>query len=386
MLPLKELTHSKVRFGLIVLAIALVVSLTMLMSAMAEGLVTGMTGAKGSLQADALVFQKDSRVALERSFLDSQAMEEIRQAPGVKEAYGVGHVAVSIETRGGSGVESIDARVFGLGGHWAQLPGVEGKSGPLGPDEAIADVTARAEGIQLGDTIRISPGDRGLTVVGFTENRRYIMAPAFYVNMPTWRTLYLASVLGGGEAEEVPAAGAAVGKEVDGAATIAAVLLKDGTVVSDLAQRLSGDFEVATPADAALAANGMDVMVLAVNGIQAVSLLIGALVIGVFFYITTLHKTGQIAALKALGASNRYLYRGLLLQIGVLVTVAIVAGALFALAAGASMPPTMAFDPRPGAWVLTVLAVYVMAGVGSLFSLRSILRVDPATALDSGDH
>ena len=70
----------------------------MLMSAMAEGLVTGMTGAKGSLQADALVFQKDSRVALERSFLDSQAMEEIRQAPGVKEAYVVGHVAVSRKT------------------------------------------------------------------------------------------------------------------------------------------------------------------------------------------------------------------------------------------------------------------------------------------------
>lgn len=386
MLPLKELTYSKVRFGLIALAIALVVSLTMLMSAMAEGLVTGMTGAKGSLEADALVFQKDSRLALERSFLDPEAVREIRQAPGVAEAYEVGHVAVSIEPRGGSGAESVDARIFGLGGHWGQLPAVEGESGPLGPDEAVADVTAKAEGIRLGDDVGTFPGGRELTVVGFTEDRRYIMAPAFYVSMETWESLYLASVLGDGEAEGTNAAGGVAAKEGQGAASIAAVLLKDGTAVSDLAHGLDGDFEVASPGEAALAANGMDVMVLAVNGIQAVSLLIGALLIGVFFYITTLHKTGQIAALKALGASNGHLYRSLLLQIGVLVTVAIIAGALLALGAGASMPPTMAFDPRPGGWLLTVLAVYAMAVVGSLFSLRSILRIDPATALDTGDH
>ena len=45
------------------------------------------------------------------------------------------------------------------------------------------------------------------------------------------------------------------------------------------------------------------------------------------------------------------------------------------------MPPMMAFDPDPGRWAVVVLAIFGMAYVGSLFSLRSILKTDPATAL-----
>ena len=48
MLALKELLHSKLKFGLIALAIGLVVSLTMVTSAMSEGLLSGMTGAKSA--------------------------------------------------------------------------------------------------------------------------------------------------------------------------------------------------------------------------------------------------------------------------------------------------------------------------------------------------
>jgi ABC-type antimicrobial peptide transport system, permease component len=143
---------------------------------------------------------------------------------------------------------------------------------------------------------------------------------------------------------------------------------------------------VTTPEEAALAGNGMPVMILAVDGIQIVSLVIGALVIGVFFYITTLHKTAQIAAIKALGASNGYVYRQLLLQITILVTVAAGVGVALALGAGSSMPPTMAFDPQADRWLVSLAAVYAMAYLGSLFSLRSILKIDPATALDHSGH
>jgi putative ABC transport system permease protein len=122
-------------------------------------------------------------------------------------------------------------------------------------------------------------------------------------------------------------------------------------------------------------------MIMAMAGIQGVSVIIGALLVGVFFYITTLHKTSQIAAIKAIGASNAFLYRDLLLQITVLVAVATVAGTLLALGVGAGMPPMMAFDPDPGRWAVAVAAVFGTAYLGSLFSLRSILKVDPATAL-----
>jgi putative ABC transport system permease protein len=224
-------------------------------------------------------------------------------------------------------------------------------------------------------------------VVGFTKERRYVMAPAFYVAMPTWEEIYVAGALGVEGAVPSGSSGEPTSPSIlEGAASVVSVDLAPTSTPASLAEHLGEGFEVATPEEAALAGNGMPVMVLAVDGIQVFSLVLGTLIVGLFFYVTTIHKTGQIAAVKALGASNAYLYRQLLWQIALLVTAAVVVGTALALGAGASMPSTMAFDPRPDRWILTVVSVYVMAIIGSLFSLRSILRIDPATALDRGEH
>ncbi|MDO9557979.1 MAG: ABC transporter permease [Coriobacteriia bacterium] len=384
MLALSEILHSKLKFALIALAIGLIVALTMTLSAMSEGLVTGMTGAKGNLDADAVVFQGDTYLNLERSLLTAEEVERVRAADGVAEAYGVGHIFISVDAP----AKAFDTRAFGLEGDFEQLPIVEGTGGMPTDGEAIVDETARADGIEVGDTLALTPIDRELTVIGFTENRRYVMAPVFYVNLKTYEDLRVASMFGA-MAEttdaELPSA-THVTDAVDGSVSVVAVKLEPGVTVDDLAQTLGGEFDVVTPDEAALAGNGMPVMVLAVNGIQVVSFVIGALVIGVFFYITTLHKTGQIAAVKALGASNAFVYRQLLAQILVLVTLGALIGTGLALGAGAGMPSTMAFDPRLDRWAVTLGLVYLMAFVGSLFSLRSILRIDPATALDHAEH
>jgi putative ABC transport system permease protein len=384
MLALKELLNSKLKFGLIALAIGLVVSLTMLMAAMSEGLISGMTGAKEALQADVLVFQGDTQLSLERSLLSAADLEQIRKTPGVEEVYPVGHAMASVQTDEGS----FDARVLGLGGHLDQLPIVEGAGGPLTRGEAVVDVTAKAEGVSIGDAVRLSPIDRELTVVGFTEGRRYVMSPTFYVDMATWEDLYLASALAPVE-KTSSGGGDSVRGRFAGSASIAAVTLKGAhgaAAIQALAGRLGDRFEVTTPAKAAMAGNGMSVMVLAVDGIQVVSLVIGALVIGVFFYVTTLHKTGQIAAIKALGASNAYVCGQLILQITVLVAVAAAFGIALALGLGAAMPPAMAFEPQPQSWLISLVAVFAMAYLGSLFSLRAILAVDPASALNRTEH
>ncbi|MDO8879555.1 MAG: ABC transporter permease [Coriobacteriia bacterium] len=378
MLALKELLGSKLKFSLIALAIGLVVSLTMVTSAMSEGLLTGMSGAKSSLAADALVFQRDTYPTLERSILTANDLKVIAATPGVMSVYGVGHTFATV----GSAEEPFDVRILGLGDRFDQLPIVEGTGEP-GPGEAVVDVTAKLQGVELGDTLTLTPVNAELTVVGFTEDRRYVMVPALFVSLSTWEDLHVASVLGrvedegGADAE----AGARMAREFAGSASIAAIELEDGVSIADVEREFDGSYALATPADSARAGNGMPEMILAVGGIQVVSIVIGALLVGVFFYITTLHKTSQVAAVKAIGASNAHLYRELIIQITILVTVATVFGTALAIAAGAGMPPMMAFDPDPVRWATSVLAIFGTAYLGSLFSLRSILRIDPATAL-----
>lgn len=383
MLALKEIFHSKLKFSLIALAIGLIVSLAMTLSAMSEGLVTGMTGAKGHIAADAIVFQGDTYVSLERSLLTPEALAEIGEADGVESAYAIGHVVVTVDSTD----EPIDAHVFGLEDRFDQLPIVEGAGGTPAAGKAIADATAQTAGVEVGDTVHLTPIDLELEVIGFTENRRYVMAPSFYVDMDTYEEVRVATMLGRIEEEaegDMPSPTHVV-DVVDGSASVAAVELAEGVTPEALASELGDGYDVVTPEEAALAGNGMPVMILAVDGIQVVAFVIGALVIGVFFYITTLHKTSQIAAVKALGATDGYVYRQLLVQIFVLVSVGAAIGTALALGAGAGMPPTMAFDPRLDRWLVTLGLVYVMALAGSLFSLRSILRVDPATALGRGE-
>ncbi|HET6498678.1 MAG TPA: ABC transporter permease [Coriobacteriia bacterium] len=383
MLGIWELVGNKLKFGLIAAAIGLIVSLTFIMASMSEGLVTGMTGAARALDADALVFQGDTFLALERSRLTADDIEAVSRTEGVASAYGVGHAFISIDAPD----EAFNARAFGLGGRFDQLPIVEGVGTP-GPGEAIVDVTAKENGVRLGDTLELTPIGEELVVVGFTEGRRYVMTPGVFVDLPTWERIFAATALGQMRERytgEAPGADRVV-QQIDGSVSVAAVDLEPGTTVEELAADLAPQYDVATPQAAAMASNGMTVMMLAVNGIQGVSLAISALVIGVFFFITTLNKTGQIAALKALGASNGFVYRQLLVQITLLVAVASAIGITITFAMGASMPPAMAFDPQPVRWAVALVSVFAMAYLGSLFSLRSILAIDPATALDRAEH
>ncbi|MDY0339694.1 MAG: ABC transporter permease [Coriobacteriia bacterium] len=378
MFAIKELFGSKLKFSLIALAIGLVVSLTMVTSAMSEGLLTGMSGAKSRLDADALVFQRDTYPTIERSILSADDLDAIAQAAGIAEVYGMGHTYASV----GSVDEPFDVRVFGLGGRMDQLPILEGRVASE-PGEAVLDATAELDGIGIGDEITLTPMDATLTVVGFTEGRRYVMVPTIWVDLKTWEELHLATLLGVGDdgekADEMTAE--RMEEQFAGSASVAAIDFEPGAGVEDVQRELGDAFRVAGIQDAADAGNGMPEMILAVNGIQGVSVVIGALLVGVFFYITTLHKTSQIAAIKAIGASNAYLYRDLILQITMLVAVATVVGTLLALGAGVGMPPMMAFDPDPRRWAVAVLAIFGTAYIGSLFSLRSILKIDPATAL-----
>ena len=377
MFAIKELFGSTLKFSLIALAIGLVVSLTMVTSAMSEGLLTGMSGAKSRLEADALVFQRDTYPTIERSILSADDLDEIAGTSGVAGVYGVGHTFASV----GSVAEPFDVRVFGLSDRLEQLPITAGRT-VEGAGEAVLDATAELDGIEIGDEITLTPMDATLTVVGFTEGRRYVMVPTVWVDLETWEELHLAALLGGeedGQATEGMAAG--MEEQFRGSASVAAVDLASGVTIQDVQREFGDAYRVAGIQDAADAGNGMPEMILAVSGIQGVSVVIGALLVGVFFYITTLHKTSQIAAIKAIGASNAYLYKDLLLQITVLVAIATVLGTILALGAGAGMPPMMAFDPDPRRWAVAVLAIFGTAYIGSLFSLRSILRIDPATAL-----
>ncbi|PYG00544.1 putative ABC transport system permease protein [Georgenia satyanarayanai] len=110
---------------------------------------------------------------------------------------------------------------------------------------------------------------------------------------------------------------------------------------------------------------------------------ISALVIGAFFTVWTIQRSGDVAVLKALGASTGYLLRDalgqavVLLALGTALGMAIVAG--LGLAIGGAVP----FVLSASTTLLPALVLIVLGVLGAGLAVRRITSVDPLTALES---
>ena len=109
---------------------------------------------------------------------------------------------------------------------------------------------------------------------------------------------------------------------------------------------------------------------------------ISALVVGAFFTVLTIQRKGEIAVLRALGASTRYLLRESILQSVVLLVVSAAAGVLAGVGLGAAIGATeMPFALDAGAIAGATVLLLVLGVLGAGLAVLRVTRVDPLSAL-----
>lgn len=116
--------------------------------------------------------------------------------------------------------------------------------------------------------------------------------------------------------------------------------------------------------------------------IQVFLYAISALVVGAFFTVLTVQRKQEIAVIRALGASTRYLLRDSLLQSVVLLVLSAGVGVGIGVAAGigiSASPMPFVLEAAPIA-VATALLL-ILGVVGATVAVLRITRVDPLTAL-----
>jgi putative ABC transport system permease protein len=104
-------------------------------------------------------------------------------------------------------------------------------------------------------------------------------------------------------------------------------------------------------------------------------------VVGLFFSLLTLERLGLYGVLKAIGASTRRLFTGVVLQAVIVALVAFVIGSLLAVGAAAALPSTVPLQLTPARFLSTFIGLLVAAVLGSAVSLRKVTKVDPASAI-----
>ncbi|QWQ40359.1 ABC transporter permease [Streptomyces sp. YPW6] len=352
----RDLRFARGRFALMGSVVVLITLLVGLLSGLTAGLARENTSAVTGLDADHLAFAAPPDGQAE-SFADSAVPEDAWRAwaarPGVDAAQPVGIRTLNATAGERSGAVSV----FGV-----EPDGTLGPDG-IGPGRVVLSAKA-AEELDAAAGDRIALGGTEREVAAVATDASYSHTPVVWTTLDDWQRI---GHDGAGPAEQ---------------ATVIALTTTGGV---DLA---AGDAAAGTstlPLDDSLAAIGS---YQAENGslqlMRGFLFAISALVIGAFFTVWTIQRSGDVAVLKALGASTPYLLRDALGQAVVMLVLGTGLGAALAAGAGALIgggAVPFVLDP---ATVLVPAAVMIALGaLGAALSVRRITAVDPLTALGS---
>ncbi|WP_069169542.1 ABC transporter permease [Streptomyces griseus] len=353
----RDLRFARGRFALMGTVVVLITLLVGLLSGLTAGLGRENTSAVTGLDADHIAFAAppDGR---SESFTDSAVGEEAwrtwAEQPGVRAAHPVGIRTLNATVPDGED-RTAAVSVFGVEPDSGPAPARVGAGRVVLSEQAAAGLGAGA-----GDTVAL--GGARLTVAEVAGDASYSHTPVVWASLGDWQRI-------GG-----------AGKQ----ATVIALTTTDG---ADLA---AGDEAAGTSTltrEESLTAIGS---YQAENGslqlMRGFLFAISALVIGAFFTVWTIQRSGDVAVLKALGASTPYLLKDALGQAVVMLAAGTGAGTALAVGAGALIGGGDGAVP----FVLDASTVLVPAGVmialgalGAALSIRRITAVDPLTALGS---
>ncbi|MGG7464938.1 FtsX-like permease family protein [Plantibacter sp. YIM 135347] len=371
----RDMRFATGRFVLIGAVVTLITLLVGFLSGLTAGLANQNISAVTGLGANSIVFSAPAD-GEQASFSDSVVTKDMASdwaaVPGVDRAEPIGITQTRLETD--------DTRTS------VSLFGVEPSFGADAPsaDGELRLSAAAAKELKITTGDSVSAGAKQFTVESVGDDAWYSHTPVVWMTAADWRTM--AAAMSGAGA--VPTTGAEAGtagttaSAASGApfATVIAVFGNPTGAASDAADAQAGT--VAKPILPALMAIGsfrseigsLLLMVAMLFGISA-------LVIGAFFTVWTIQRRGDVAILKALGATTKRLTADALGQAFVLLLVGVGVGigltALLGSLAGTALP----FVLSPLTTLAPGVVMIVLGLAGAAFALRSILTADPLTAL-----
>lgn len=356
----RNLFQNKVRLSLSAVGVALSVMLILILNGFLTGVHRQATAYLDNTPGSVVIVQEGIRnFFAASSVLPPGTVTSVRETKGVSQALGIASQFVIFELHD----EKQGAQVVGYdpksgGGPWELSEGRDVRA----DDEAVVDrALAKAHNISVGD--KLSIGERDFTVVGISEGTSMWAAGLMFVRKDAAQGLVGSS----------------------DATSLLLVTPERGVASTTLRERLGDISGTDAMLKSAMADNDQQLFARAFGGplrlMVGISLLVGALVVGLVIYTATVERQKEYGVLKAVGARNRMLYR-------VVTTQALIAASLgsalgVGLAYGASriiavLRPEflVAIEPKAVGWAL--LMGMVMALLGAILPVRTIAKLAPA--------
>jgi len=366
-LALREIRRAKVRFGLLISAIGLLVLLILAQQAIQTGLINSFIGAIERQSAPVLVYSVDGQRTLQGSLITPPLQRKIEATEGIAGAGWIGQGTFTVRLN--DETEDSDAAIIGYTDPELGAPD-EIASGrlPNGPGEGVGS----DNDFEIGDRIRVlgpdgQTGGEAIEIVGLADNAQLQVTPTVFAGWPD----YVAAV----KTANPDATGV-----LPSAIGVAPV---EGLSASALAERIndaSPEADALTRQDAAEKTPGVGEVRQSFGVIFLLFGLVVPLVTGLFFLIITLQKSASLTLLRAVGARSGVLVRSLMFQVVLVIGGGLLIGiALYTPLSQASLGDVaLSFDVTAVvAWSGILLVLGLLSAV---VAARRVLAIDPIEA------
>jgi putative ABC transport system permease protein len=371
-LAFKEMSRAKVRFALLIAAIALLVFLILFQQSLQNGLITGFIGAIRDQNAPVLVYSVDGQRTIQGSVITPEMDAQVRAADGVGEVGPIAQGTFTGQPSGNADGETFDTTLIGyeLGpdgdGIGAPTTLVEGRL-PAADDEGVVSDADVQLGYDIGDVVTLLPGGKEITIVGIAQDTQLNLTPTIFTSYAT----YLDAV-----SSVNPDAGTPL-------PNVLGVVPADGFTpeqVVDSINEQSLDLDALTREDAAANTPGVSQVQQSFNIIFLLYGLVVPCVTGLFFLIVTFQKANSLTLLRAIGAPAGRLVSSLLIQVVVIVGAGLLVGTLLYFPLSQQTLGGLALRFDTGAVVFWSILLLSLAVLSSLAAARRVLRIDPIEA------
>jgi putative ABC transport system permease protein len=356
-----ELRRRPGRFGVATAALAFLALLLLFLGALLDGLFLGSTGAIRAQKANVFVYSSSSRDSFLRSRIDGQTRAKVESIADVGQVGGLGVALTTASVPGKTKLADVAVIGYELAPKAIPAPPKDG--------EAYADKRLEGFGVKTGQTLKIGLGGTEITVVGMVEDASYLLQGGLWTTPATWRKVLNA----------VP------DRAIDGDAFQVLVVQGKSGNTNDLVAKIDaatlGATSSLSKADAELSLPGTKQQNATFNGIIGTTFAVSIMVVALFFALLTLERLPLYGVLKAMGSSSKQLFAGVVLQSIVVSVIAFSIGALIMFGIASIAPPEFPIQLTPARVVTTAIGLAFAAIIGSLISLRRVIRIDPASAI-----
>lgn len=353
-LALNEIKHSKLRYTLVIGVTFLIAYLVFFLSGLAYGLAQQYQLAINKWQATDILLSDKANDTLTMSMIEPDAIHQVKAEEKAVLAQTPG-IILNLKNSG----DKQNVSFFGIKADEFLKPNItEGRMFSKNGEIVADDSLKTRYKYKIGDQVKLATNDEKLTIVGFTDNAKFSVSPVLYTSLDTFKLIRYGTVTTGQQKQ-----------------TINAIVTKGK--LSDKPSNL----EKMTIAEFINVQPGYHAQVLTFSFMIGFLVVIAAVVIGIFIYVLTMQKIAIFGVMKAQGIASGYIARSVIAQTILLSASGVISGLVLTLLSSLVLPDAVPFQNNPIFLAGIGILIILVAILGALFSVRSIVKIDPLKAI-----